>query len=75
MTLAGVDSVMCPKPRRIEAWRRLAEDLPDATIETVAHTIPLEGIPQGAEDIMANRVKLPYWLSTSMRDGVRREVP
>ena len=57
VTLAGVDSVMCPKPRRIEAWRRLAEDLPDATIETVAHTIPLEGIPQAAEDIMANRVK------------------
>ena len=57
VTLAGVDSVMCPKPRRIEAWRRLAEDLPGAAIEAVAHTIPLDGIPQAAEDIMANRVK------------------
>ncbi len=57
VTLAGVESVMCPKPRRIEAWRRLAEDLPDAAIEAVAHTIPLEDVPQAAADIIANRVK------------------
>lgn len=57
VTLAGVESVMCPKPRRIEAWRRLAEDLPDAAIESVAHTIPLEDVPQAAADIIANRVK------------------
>ncbi len=27
VTLVGIDSVMCPKPKRLEAWRRLAKDL------------------------------------------------
>ncbi len=27
VTLVGIESVMCPKPKRLEAWRRLAEDL------------------------------------------------
>ena len=27
VTLAGVDSVMAPKPARVEAWARLARDL------------------------------------------------
>src|ERR1019366_8682024 len=27
ITLAGIDSVMCPTPRRAEAWARLARDL------------------------------------------------
>ena len=57
VTLAGVDSVFCPKPRRVEAWRRLAEDLPDAAIEAVARTIPLGDVARAAEDIMENRVK------------------
>ncbi len=57
VALAGVDSVLCPKPRRVEAWRRLAKDLPEAAIEAVASTIPLGDVPKAAEDIMANRVK------------------
>ncbi|MEE8246190.1 MAG: MDR family oxidoreductase, partial [Alphaproteobacteria bacterium] len=28
LSLVGVDSVMCPTPRRLEAWARLARDLP-----------------------------------------------
>jgi acrylyl-CoA reductase (NADPH) len=27
VTLAGIDSVMCPRERRLEAWRRLGHDL------------------------------------------------
>lgn len=27
VTLAGVDSVMCPLPKRLEAWKRLEQDL------------------------------------------------
>ncbi|MBO6549675.1 MAG: oxidoreductase [Rhizobiales bacterium] len=27
VTLVGIESVMCPKPKRLEAWRRLSEDL------------------------------------------------
>src|SRR3546814_11650295 len=39
VTLAGVDSVMAPLPLRIEAWNRLATDLPldllDALVEEI----------------------------------------
>jgi len=27
VTLAGIDSVMCPRDRRLEVWRRLGRDL------------------------------------------------
>lgn len=29
VTLVGIDSVMCPRPDRLEAWRRLGTDLED----------------------------------------------
>ncbi len=35
VTLAGVDSVMCPKPDRLLAWARLATDLPAAQLERI----------------------------------------
>ena len=35
VTLAGVDSVMCPRPDRLEAWSRLARDLDPALLELI----------------------------------------
>ena len=47
--LAGVDSVMCPRPRRLEAWQRLARDLDISKLEAIAHEISLaEAIPTAA---------------------------
>ncbi|MEQ1752876.1 MAG: MDR family oxidoreductase [Micropepsaceae bacterium] len=46
VTLAGIDSVMCPRPRRLEAWSRLARDLDFAKLgSTISHA--------GLEDVLA----------------------
>lgn len=48
VTLVGIDSVMCPRPQRLEAWRRLAE-LTDATrLESMVTEIQLADVPQAA---------------------------
>ena len=42
VSLLGVDSVQCPMPVRLEAWRRLAADLDRAKLKTVTQTIPFD---------------------------------
>ena len=41
VSLLGVDSVHCPKERRLEAWRRLALDLDREKLAAMTRTIPL----------------------------------
>ncbi len=41
VSLLGIDSVHCPKERRLEAWRRLALDLDREKLATMTRTIPL----------------------------------
>ena len=41
VTLAGVDSVMAPRAERLEAWRRLAQDLDVTKLELMTHEIGL----------------------------------
>jgi acrylyl-CoA reductase (NADPH) len=50
VTLAGVDSVRCPMPRRLVAWRRLATDLDVGHIELMAREISLEEAIPTARD-------------------------
>ena len=56
ITLAGVDSVMCPRPRRLEAWGRLARDLDPAKLEALASEISLEEVIPTARKMMAGQV-------------------
>jgi acrylyl-CoA reductase (NADPH) len=52
VTLIGIDSVRCPKPRRLEAWRRLATDLDAAHMDLMSREISLEEtIPTAAEQL------------------------
>ncbi len=52
VTLAGTDSVNCPKPRRVEAWNRLATDLDAAHLATMATKIGLaEAIPLASKQL------------------------
>jgi acrylyl-CoA reductase (NADPH) len=44
VTLAGVDSVNCPRPRRLEAWNRLASDLDVGLLEAMSTEVPLEEV-------------------------------
>jgi acrylyl-CoA reductase (NADPH) len=50
VTLAGIDSVMAPIAVREEAWARLAEDLPRASLEAITREVGLgEAIPLASE--------------------------
>lgn len=46
VTLAGVDSVMCPRAERLVAWQRLAADLDVGKLERISQEVGLdEAIP------------------------------
>ena len=57
ITLAGVDSVMCPKPKREIAWARLARDLDPATLDKLTLTRSWDDVQQIAADLMAGKVR------------------
>ena len=57
VTLAGVDSVMCPKADRIEAWKRLAKDLDPALLESMAQRLTMDEVIPTAEKILAGEVR------------------
>ncbi len=57
VTLAGVDSVMCPLPRRTEAWRRLATDLDLALLATMTQEVGLREVSALAADILDGKVR------------------
>lgn len=57
VTLAGVDSVMATTERRIEAWGRLAADLPAHHLEAVSVTRPLADAPALAPELLAGHVR------------------
>jgi acrylyl-CoA reductase (NADPH) len=57
ITLAGIDSVMAPLPRRQESWDRLARDLDPALLETISEEITLAQAPARAADLMAGQVR------------------
>lgn len=57
VTLAGIDSVMCPRPERLEAWQRLARDLDASKLEMLSSEIGLsEAIPV-AGDLLEGKVR------------------
>lgn len=57
VTLAGVDSVMCPRPDRLEAWARLGRDLEIAKLDLITREITLaEAIP-AATELLAGRIR------------------
>ena len=41
VNLLGIDSVMCPRGERIEAWHRLARDLPLDRLDRITETDPI----------------------------------
>ena len=57
VSLLGIDSVQMPMPRRRRAWERLAQDLDVKKLASMTHTIPLSGVRQAAEDILAGKVR------------------
>lgn len=57
VTLVGVDSVMCPRPERLEAWRRLARDLDPKLLDSVCHEVPLAEAIAVAGELIEGKVR------------------
>ena len=57
VTLAGIDSVMAPLPKRQEAWDRLALDLDPVKLEAMIEEVPLEQAIEKAKALMAGHVR------------------
>jgi len=57
VNLLGIDSVMCPLDERVEAWRRLARDLPLDKLETMIDEVPLSKIAELAPRILCGDVR------------------
>ncbi len=63
VTLAGVDSVMCPKPDRLEAWTRLSSDLDMGKLEKMITAVRfsdvIETAPKFLDGAVRGRVVVP----------------
>ena len=57
VTLAGVDSVMCPRDKRLEAWRRLEQDLDLSKLNDIAHEIGLSEAIETAQNLLDGKVR------------------
>lgn len=64
VTLAGIDSVMCPRATRMEAWQRLSQDLELAKLESITQTIFLAEVKEKAEALLAGTVRGRIVVST-----------
>jgi acrylyl-CoA reductase (NADPH) len=57
VTLAGIESVYCPRPRRIQAWERLARDLDLAKLAASVSTAKLADVLSLAPQILKGQVR------------------
>ncbi len=57
ITLAGIDSVMRPRPDRVEAWRRLSRDLEVNKLELLAQEITLAQALERAALVLEGQVR------------------
>ena len=57
VSLIGIDSVMCPLPRRQEAWKRLASDLDAGKLTAMTSEIDLSGVMDAGRRIVEGGVR------------------
>ncbi|WP_099865769.1 acrylyl-CoA reductase (NADPH) [Pararhizobium haloflavum] len=57
VSLLGIDSVMAPKPLRIEAWKRLSAELERDKLESLTTTIGFDGIIDAAHAILEGKIR------------------
>jgi acrylyl-CoA reductase (NADPH) len=57
VTLAGIDSVMCPYQRRLEAWRQLAEHLDLEKLDQLTAEISLQEALTTAPLLLQGKVR------------------
>jgi acrylyl-CoA reductase (NADPH) len=57
VTLAGIDSVMCPLPERIAAWRALADELDLHKLDAITTEVPLGQVIATAPEFLQGKVR------------------
>ncbi|MBZ9809679.1 oxidoreductase [Mesorhizobium sp. BR1-1-9] len=57
VSLLGIDSVMAPKPVRLEAWRRIGTDLDLRKLASLSKTIGFDDIIGAARDIVNGKIR------------------
>lgn len=57
VSLLGVDSVMAPREKRIEAWSRLATDLDKSLFVDMTRVEPMSNLPTLANDILKGQIQ------------------
>ncbi|MCP5444623.1 MAG: oxidoreductase [Chromatiaceae bacterium] len=57
VTLAGIDSVMCPRPERLVAWQRLGTDLDISKLDMISGEIGLAEVIPMAGKLMDGQVR------------------
>jgi acrylyl-CoA reductase (NADPH) len=57
VNLLGIDSVMCPMPRRLQAWNRLQKDLPLDKLDAITEVAPLGEVPRIAAQILRGQIR------------------
>jgi len=57
VSILGIDSVMCPKERRLEIWKRIATDLPMRKLHHMIERHTLEDLPELGKKILKGGVR------------------
>jgi len=57
VALLGIDSVMCPRPQRVAAWKRLAEDIAGDKLAAMTRTIAFADVPATGAAIIAGEIR------------------
>ncbi|WP_145171885.1 MDR family oxidoreductase [Rubripirellula lacrimiformis] len=57
VNLLGIDSVLQPFPNRLEAWQRIAADLPLAKLDAMIQPATLADVPRLTTDILQGKIK------------------
>lgn len=57
VSILGIDSVMSPREERLEAWARLARDLPLEKLDAMTEVAPLSELPRLGKAILKGEVR------------------
>jgi acrylyl-CoA reductase (NADPH) len=55
--LIGIDSASCPYERRVQAWARIASDLPIDKLNDAVTVVGLADVPGHCADILKGRIQ------------------
>jgi NADPH2:quinone reductase len=62
--LLGIDSVMCPMPRRLDVWRRLATDMKPADLRSIATQVGLDDLPSAFDTLLKGQARGRFVVKT-----------